>query len=183
MRRDDAQRAHGMNRSLVPLVLLLTLYLCLVGFLAVTAEQLPERSATHFNASGEPDGWMSRTGYLRFTLLFGLAVPLLVIGTCYLVRFLPASLVNIPHRDYWLTPERKRESVEFLFHHSLWLGCLIVTLMIAMHATVLHANQQTPPRLSMTGMLLSMGFFLAGTVLWTIVLMRRFRRPKSRRVD
>jgi Domain of unknown function (DUF1648) len=47
-------------------------------------DQLPARLATHFNAAGTPNGWMSRTGSLYFSL--ALMVFIVAIATVVLAR-------------------------------------------------------------------------------------------------
>ena len=59
----------------VPLLLFACLYLALITTLLLTGDRLPENVATHFNASGQPDGWMSRANHLLFFALFGLLFP------------------------------------------------------------------------------------------------------------
>src|SRR5436305_5666107 len=46
-------------------------------------DELPARMATHFNATGQPNGWMSRAGSLEFGL--GITAFLLVVFTIILV--------------------------------------------------------------------------------------------------
>jgi uncharacterized membrane protein len=82
-----------------PALLLGLLYLCFFGYLIVSAPQLPDRVATHFNGRGQPDGWMSRPAHLPLMAMFGLGFPLLIAGICFVIRFLPDSGLNIPHRD------------------------------------------------------------------------------------
>jgi hypothetical protein len=132
--------------------------------------------ATHFNGGGEPNGWMSRSDHQKFMLIFGLAFPLLVVLLCYLTRFLPSGLVNIPRRDYWLAPERRKETSDYLVRHSLWFACLAVCFVIGLQYSIVQANQQTPPHLSTMVFLALVGSFLAGTAVWVVVLCRHFRR-------
>src|SRR3954468_21478203 len=109
-----------MKSRPTPALILGLLYLCFLGYLISSAPQLPDRVATHFGAGGEPDGWMSRSSHLLFMGVFGLAFPLFVVGLFFILRFLPDSGLNIPHRDYWLAPERRSETFAYLFRHSLW---------------------------------------------------------------
>src|SRR2546427_7634657 len=44
-------------------------------------------------------------------------------GLGYVVRFLPVNSINIPNRNYWLAPERRVVTFDFLFRHLLWLAC------------------------------------------------------------
>ena len=137
---------------------------------------MPERVATHFNGSGEPNGWMSRSANQMFMLAFGLAFPLFVVLLCYLTRFLPSGLVNIPRRDYWLAPERRNETSDYLVRHSLWFACLAVCFVIGIQYSIVQANRLTPPHLSTPILLSVAGSFLAGTAVWVVVLFHHFRR-------
>lgn len=67
----------------IPLIVPGALYLGFVAYLALSAGALPARVATHFDASGRPNGWMSRSSHVAFTLVFGFAVPLFVVGLMY----------------------------------------------------------------------------------------------------
>jgi uncharacterized membrane protein len=166
-----------MMKSLRPgSILLALLYAGFMGYWAWSAPQLPETVATHFNARGEPNGWMSRSANQMFMLLFGLGFPLLIVVLCYATRFMPSGLVNIPHRDYWLAPERRRETSNYLVRHSLWLACLAVCFVIGIQFSIVQANHQHPPHLSLPMLLAVVGSFLAGALIGVVALMRHFRR-------
>lgn len=136
-----------MKSLRTPTTILALLYACCMGCWAWSAPQLPETVATHFNAHGEPNGWMSRSANQMFMLLVGLCFPLLIVLLCCATRFMPSGLVNIPHRDYWLAPERRRETSDYLVRHSLWLACLAVCFVIGIQFSIVHANNQNPPHL------------------------------------
>ena len=91
-------------------------------------------------------------------------------------RFLPANLISIPNRDYWLSIERRRHTVDDLFAHSLWLSCLTLAFVGGVHFLIVHANNQMPRQLSTALILGLAGGFLAGLVIWIWRLVRRFRR-------
>lgn len=168
-----------MKSARAPILLLALLYAGFVALVWLTREQLPERVASHFGASGRADGWMSRDSHVRYVMTFGLVFPMVVPAICYCVRFLPAALINIPRREYWLAPERKAETTDYLFRHSLWLGCLAVCFIAGSHWMVVDANLSIPPRLS-TPLLASVaGGFIVGLVCWVGVLLRRFLRVKQ----
>jgi len=176
--KSGLEKAFVMKKSIwIPLTLLVVLYVGFLAFVGSTAHRLPERLATHFNASGEPDGWMSRAGHVRFVLLVGSSISLFMIAICYPVRFLPAGLINIPNRDHWLTPERRPQADRILLHHSVWFACLCVTFMAALHYLVLQANQVVPPQLSVAAVLLVIGSFMVGILAWILTLLFRFRLP------
>jgi hypothetical protein len=122
---------------------------------------------------------MSRNGYLGFILGFLIGVPTLV---SFVVGALPRRFpqwTNVPNREYWLSAERKQESLLFLSAHGMRLACLIVMMMTGMHYTILVANHMKPPALPLRIFSsIVIGFALA--LLWWIVrLYRRF--PKKER--
>jgi ABC-type Fe3+ transport system permease subunit len=161
-----------------PAVLLAALYTAFVALLVHDAARLPERVATHFDWRGQPNGWMSSQGYLDFIAVFGLVFPVFPAAMCLLLRFLSDSVINIPHRDYWLATERRGETAGYLFRHALWLGSMMSGLTIVLHQMTVEANRQVPPQLSSAiwGYLV---VFLIGIFLWVFALVRHFRLPKA----
>ncbi len=155
--------------------------LCLTVFAAVfviyTTRYLPDTLATHFGADNQANGWMSRDGYLFFILSFMIGISAFVsfvIGT--LPRKFP-QWTNVPNRDYWLSAERRDESLSYLNAHGKRLGCLIVMMMLGMHYVILKANHMRPPTLpGPTFSAVLFGFALA-LIWWIVRLYRRF--PKK----
>ncbi|SPE61458.1 conserved membrane hypothetical protein [Verrucomicrobia bacterium] len=162
-----------------PAILLALLYLCFLGVWAWSGTQLPDRVATHFNLQGEPNGWMSRPANQVFMLIFGLVFPLFVVGLSFAAQFLPASLINVPNREYWLAPERANQTSGYFVRHSLWFACLAVGFVTGIEYSIVQANQQSSPRLSTPILLVVVGYFLAGTFVWVAVLFQHFRRPRQ----
>lgn len=164
-----------MNTLPLRIGLLVVLYISFGVSLFESASMLPERVATHFNAAGAANGWMSRTDHLALISGFALAFPLFLIGICWSIRFLPAGLVNIPHREYWLADERRNETASYLVRHSVWFACLALGFVIGLHWLIVLSNQRQPPQLPIAWVLGVVGPFLAGVAAWVICLVRRFR--------
>jgi uncharacterized membrane protein len=160
----------------IPSVVLILLYQAFLGFWVWSGSHLPDRVATHFNGGGEPNGWMSRSDHQTFMLVFGLAFPLVIVLLSYATRFMPRSLVNIPHRDYWLAPEKRAETSNYMIRHSLWLACLTVGFVVGIQFSIVQANAQLPPHLSNSMLLAVVVPFLTGTLVWVLILWRHFRR-------
>ena len=117
-----------MKSFSAPASVLVFFYACFLRLWAWSGSHLPESVATHFNGAVRPDGWMSRSDHQSFMLKFGLLFPLFVVVLCFATRFVPANLINVPHREYWLAPERRKETFDYLFRHSLWFACLAMQL-------------------------------------------------------
>lgn len=168
---------HETKSVAVPLVFSIALYVLFAGVVIGTAGALPDRVATHFNAAGQADGWMSRTEHVRFSLIFGLAVPFLAPILCALLgKTSSGAGINIPHRDYWLAHERRRQTLTYLVRQALWYSVLMVLFFTAIEFSILQANQQRPPRLRGSSVLLITGGFLLATTVWAWRLIKYFRR-------
>jgi ABC-type Fe3+ transport system permease subunit len=165
-----------MRMLRTPLLVLGLLYVCFFGYLATSSSQLPGRVATHFDGSGRPNGWMSRDSHLRFMVVFGLAFPLFVPALVFVSRFLPDQCYNLPHRDYWLAPTRRAETMAYLLGHSLWFSLMALGFAIGIHASIIYANSLARAHLSTLLVLALAGCFLAGTAIWGVSLMRHFNR-------
>jgi hypothetical protein len=159
-----------------PLMLLAILLLGTLGLLAFGGARLPDTVATHFNGAGEPDGWMGLRTHLIWSSIFGLLFPLFPLGFSALCLRLPRQWINLPHRDYWLAPERQGETSRWMVRHMLWLGCVLASLHLGIQGMLLAANLHAPPRLEGSMVLGMTGGMLAALATWLMVLWRRFGR-------
>jgi uncharacterized membrane protein len=165
-----------MKALRTPALILGLLYLCLFGCLAFSPGHLPSRVATHFDGSGQPDGWTSRKAHLRFMTLFGLAFPLFVPAMIYASRFLPDRLYNLPNRDYWFAPARRTQTMAYLFRHSLWFASMALCFVMGIHFLIIQANSLAQAQLSTPLVLALAGCFLAGTAVWAVSMIRYLNR-------
>jgi uncharacterized membrane protein len=165
-----------MKTSCTPALLLGLLYLCFFGYLVASSSQLPSRVATHVDGHGQPNGWMSRAAHLQFMGVFGLGFPLFVPAIVYASRFLPARFYNLPHREYWLAPARRTQTMAYLFRHSLWFASMALCFVIGINYSIIHANSLAQAHLSTLPILPLAGCFLADTAFWGASLIRHFSR-------
>ncbi len=139
---------------------------------------LSDTVASHFGLSGEPDGWTSKQS---FVTLYGVLVA--VMGGMFLafaavLPRLPDSLINMPNREYWLAPERRRQSLAVFSDWMLWLGNATVAFIIAvMHLSFLVNLGQRPGLGS--EFFWMMGIYGLGTIVTSIWLWARFRKPSA----
>jgi uncharacterized membrane protein len=154
----------------------IALLLFAVFFVTGTASELPMTVASHFDASGRANAFMSRSGYTRFVLCLALGLPTMVVAILTTVYSRAADL-KLPNRDYWLSPQRINRTRAFLIAHGVWFGSLLVTLVCLVHWLELAANREQPPHLSNQGFAAVMIAFLIATAAWVAALMFAFRRP------
>jgi serine/threonine-protein kinase len=167
-----------MKTSRTAFVILVVLWAAFAACVWLTAPQLPDRVATHFGAGGEPNGWMTRTGHVQFTLLFGLLVPAFVIGIFATMRYFGDGWINVPHKDYWLAPERREQTFAFMARQGFWFAGLFIAFLTGIHYSILAANARTPVSLPASDVVWIAGGFLVASVIWVVKLIARFsRRP------
>ena len=145
-------------------------------FILATESQLPAFVASHFDAAGDPNAFMPRARYVRFVLCLAIGLPAAVV-TVLSVVYRHARNMKLPHREYWLAPERNESTRSFLIAHGVWFGSLLVILICFMHWLELGANRLQPPHLSNEEFGIGMLAFLVATAVWIGALMAAFRRP------
>ena len=165
-----------MKTIRLPAIVLTVLILCYLAYMAYSASLLPERVATHFDTSGQPDGWMSRSGYLIFMGALGIGAPLITVFTALISKYIPYKLINLPNKQYWLLPEHREQTYLYMTCLLLWMGCLEVIFFAGIHFLTIEANRAQPLELNMERFFILMGSFAAIIVLWLIVLIYHFKK-------
>lgn len=142
--------------------------------------QMPEKMASHFDGRGEANAWMPRDGFMVVYLLaLGLtAVTFNVLPA--IVRILPNSVVNLPHKQYWLSAEHRGEAVEIIARHMNAAGNATIALLLCVFQLVFRANLARDARLG-SGMWILFAVFLAFIFGWSIGFIRAFRLPPGAR--
>src|SRR5712675_1010261 len=102
-----------MKTTRIPALVFNLLLLGYLVFLFCTVALLPQRMATHFDINGQPNGWMTRSSAVLLQGIVGLLLPLIIVGIFFVIRFAPARLINLPHRDFWFAPERRDETCAY----------------------------------------------------------------------
>jgi uncharacterized membrane protein len=143
--------------------------------IGVTTGYLPDQIASHFGAGGAANGWMSRSGYLTFMLVFAVALPVGIVFSMSLLPRVSVNAINIPNRDHWLSPTRRAATFRFLTAHACWLGSLMVVFIVGIHLLLIAANATQPPHLPTQPFITLLVLFLAALAIWAATLVRRFR--------
>jgi uncharacterized membrane protein len=137
---------------------------------------LPETVGSHYGASGEPDGWSSKQTFVAlYAVLVALIGGMFFVLAVFIPR-IPDSLINIPHRDYWLAPERRRQSLATVSVTLLCLASATVALIIgAMHLSFLvNLGERSGLGAEFWWLMGAYGLLTLGSVVW---MMARFRKP------
>ena len=128
--------------------LFLAVVVVAVVFVWLSSQSLPPVVASHFGASGAANGFMSRSAYTWFMAGIIAVVPSLLVLLPNLAMSRPRAQFNLPNKNYWLAPERRQETVEYLCGTSRRFGYSLVGFMAYVHWLVVKANAVHPPTLS-----------------------------------
>ena len=92
---------------------------------------------------------------------------------------MPVSLINMPHRDYWLAPPRREASLQRLGAWMAWLAVVVTALLVGVNELVLRANLTRAP-LNTGSSFRWCSRASYSCVGWTLALYRAFRVPPGR---
>jgi hypothetical protein len=132
--------------------------------------------ASHFDARGVPNGWSTKEAF--FQIFAGMTVlgAVLVFGMPKLIGVLPRQLINLPNKEYWLAPEQRADSLEFLGGWFAWFGFAVYALIAIAFDYAVQNNLQAPPGPNPMRLWFMLALFAVFTIVWTIRLLARFGR-------
>jgi uncharacterized membrane protein len=166
-----------MSRAL-PFFLVLSLVSVAVLRVISVWARLPPAMASHFGPSGRPDAFMGRGEFLLVFAGLGGGVTLLLLGMPALLKVMPASWINLPNRDYWLAPERRKAALSRLGNYLAWFSVALAAFLLGVLELVLQANLQRAALANGPFVSMLLAFFAAAIALLA-VMQRGFRVPPS----
>ena len=141
--------------------------------------QLPEIVASHFDAHGVPNGWQTRTIFFAFFVGSIVLATVVCFGVPLLIASVPPALINLPHKEFWLSPERRHSSLAFLRAHFAWLGCAVLLVGIFAFEFSVRANFQPNKRFDTASLLYVLAVFGVFLIVWMGRLLARFGKPPN----
>ena len=136
---------------------------------------VPDPLASHFGFSGRPNGWTS-----HFRMIAGLAVLILLFAAIFATTFffdrVPDRLISLPHKAYWLAPERREATLLYVSAWLRWFLVLTLAFITLVVGLTLRANLHTPPQLSVAAPAMLI-IYLVVAVTMVVTLFRRLHRP------
>jgi uncharacterized membrane protein len=163
-----------MNDSRFPVLL----YFLMLAFgllhWAHVYPRLPERMASHFTATGAPNGWQPKQA---FFLLSSVVVGMSAFVAFLAPRFItsrPAEKINLPHKEYWLAPKRRKDTLRFFRAKMAWFGCGLLFVLLYGTSQAINANLPNVGYFDAKGMWYVAAGFLFFTLVWIIRFLRHF---------
>lgn len=146
------------------------------AFVWLSSRWLPPVVASHFGASGVANGFMPRQAYTWFMVVLITVVPSLLVFLPNRVMASPGARFNLPNKSYWLAPERRQETIEYLCGVSRRFGYLLACFLAYVHGLVVKANAAMPPVLSSGLLVGGLVVFVLAMALSAAGIFRRFGR-------
>lgn len=143
-------------------------------FVVLSSRTLPTIVASHFDASGQANGFMPRAIYVGLMLVIVALGPLLLAVLPMRTFRNPSARINLPHREYWLAPERRASTIDELSRQAVRFSMMLMAFLCYVHWLVVQANQALLPSLSLPWFVGGLLVFLGATLAWIVALMRRF---------
>ncbi len=167
-----------MSGTRTPRILFFVIVLAAIAQCVHDFPLLPDRLASHFAASGAPNGWMMKSQFfMTYAIVF---LPALFVEFWVSGRLAkkPDAKLKLPNKEFWLAPERRAETFTYFDSFFAWYGCAFLFVEVSAMGLALRANFQTPPQLP-TGPILSvLAGFVAFNVLAIFSMRRRFSMPQ-----
>jgi hypothetical protein len=117
----------------------------LCGFETVRLWSLsPDVMAVHFNALGNPDRFVPRFEFFSDEVKTVFVVIVLGLVVQLLPMILPVEWINMPNREYWLSPERREATIDRFSYFGAALFALILVVIQAVFELAVSANLHEP---------------------------------------
>lgn len=136
---------------------------------------LPERMASHFTASGQPNSWMPRNDFIIINCIIYLAIFVMFSVFPYLMKVFPSSLIHTPNKRYWLSSQNRSRFVALCSSHFYFFGLMTNGLLIYVFHQVYRFNLGVTNAMA-AGIVASMLVFVVGMLGSAIHLTRRLNR-------
>jgi len=142
--------------------------------------QLPGTVASHFDGAGHPNGWSSKAEF--FGIMFGMMAVMGVVflGIPKAISRVPDGVISLPNRDYWLSGERRAETMRFIDSQLSWIGVATLLLIVAMTQFTIDANLRPHPELP-TKFMWVFWVYMGYSAVWTVHFVAHFFRVRKQR--
>jgi uncharacterized membrane protein len=167
-----------MSGTRIPRILFFAIVLAAIAQCVHDFPRLPDRLASHFAASGIPNGWMTKSQF--FTVYAALILPAAALEFWVSHRIANRSdaRLNLPNKKYWLAPERRAETFAYFESFFAWYGCVFLFVVVFAMGLAMRANFDTPPQLPTGPIVSDIAGFVLFSVAAVIAMFRRFSMPR-----
>ncbi len=138
--------------------------------------KLPDQIAVHFGAGGEADSWSSKGSFVIMYAAIEALFVLMALGLSFVIARIPASMVNIPNRDYWFTGAQREGTLTYLATQMVWFEAATLAFLVVIAHIIFTTNlREGQPTLPLD-FLIVLVLFIGGIASMSLRLYFRFRR-------
>jgi uncharacterized membrane protein len=141
--------------------------------------RLPEIVGSHFGTSGMPNGWQTKMAFFSIELATIVLATVISFGPPRIISAMPVSLINLPNKGYWLSPERREDTLSYFRAWSAWLGCALLAFLLFVMELVFRANLHTPPQFDNTAFIPALLAFIAFDTIAILRLILHFSKIRE----
>lgn len=163
-----------MSQNGLPRGLFLVIVLAAIAQAIYAFPQMPVRMASHFAASGTPNGWMTREQFFVVYAITFLPALFVEFWVGRKISKTPEARINLPNKGYWLAPERRGETFAYFETFFAWYGCALLLLLVFVFGLAMQANLSPEPRLPTAPTLTALAAFVLFNVAAIVAILRRF---------
>jgi Domain of unknown function (DUF1648) len=92
--------------------------------------RLPDRVPTHFDGSGQPDSWGSKSTMIGLYMGVVWGCFALFLGLSWCIPRCPVDCINLPNKSYYLHPSRRQQTMNTLIRMMLILGAFTIAFLV-----------------------------------------------------
>ena len=146
---------------------------------------LPDQVASHFNAAGQADGFMSKSNYFAMMICLTVGMPAFLAALAWGIKYMPASMVNVPHKEYWLSPSMRPYTDALNEKILLWVALSTSAFLAVLGHLTNRANcrNEDLPTVLFAAVLLAYLAVVLGVAFGTYYKMLRIPKPEDSQIE
>jgi uncharacterized membrane protein len=167
-----------MDKTRLPNSIFVLLVVFGAGQFFYYAPRIPEVLGSHFGPRGFVNGWQTKAAFFTSELAVIVLATVVSFGIPRIIAAVPVSLINLPHKDYWLSTDRREETLAYIRVWSAWFGCGLLTFLLFVMELAFRANLHTPPQFNSAAFVPALlAFFVFDTMVLVRLILHFSRTP------
>jgi uncharacterized protein DUF1648 len=142
--------------------------------------QLPGVVASHFDGRGVPNGWQTKQAFFGVFVAMTVLCVLIGFGLATMMGVLPVQLINLPNKRYWLAPEQREGTLEWLKAYFGWFACGIYGVMIVAFDYAVQSNLHPNHPPGVSRLWYTLAGFLTFVIVWLVRMFKKFQRAPQK---
>lgn len=138
--------------------------------------RLPDQVASHFGFRGQPNDWMSKGAFVAINIVLQIGIAAMMFGFGKLTKVLPASMINIPNREYWLADERREQTLAETESMLGWIAAGSAVFLLVIFWLVFDANMGEEKAINPTVFWIATVAFMVGLLVYCFSKIAKYYR-------